>query len=91
MRVIGSIISVRDAGGRGRERMEQDKLFKPSDMSDLPRLNKCFLCGARALESNLRSISVPDQSGYIPKLACSKCLGAILSKEGWKNEGAESI
>ena len=47
-----------------------------------PRLAKCFLCGAWALEKNLSPIEVPDQAGWIEKKACEKCLDPILKGEG---------
>lgn len=47
-----------------------------------PRLAKCFLCGAWALEKNLSPIDIPDQAGWIEKKACEKCLDPILKEEG---------
>lgn len=50
------------------------------DLNNIPRLNQCYLCKIWTLETNLSPVEVPDQgSGYIKKLACEKCLGAILA------------
>ncbi len=56
-----------------------------SEKTAIPRVNQCFLCKGWHLEARLEAIEVPDQTGYIVKKACSKCLGAILSaSEGIK-------
>jgi hypothetical protein len=45
---------------------------------EIPKLNQCYLCKAWHLEKDLSPVEIPDQAGYIRKLACQKCLGAIL-------------
>jgi hypothetical protein len=47
-----------------------------------PRVNQCYLCKAWQLEVKLQPIEIPDQAGYIQKLACKKCLDKILNAGG---------
>lgn len=46
-----------------------------------PKLNQCYLCKAWKLEKNLSPIEIPDQTGYVEKLACRGCLDSILKGE----------
>jgi len=43
----------------------------------IPRLNQCYLCKVWRLEKELRPVEVPDQVGYVKKLACEDCLNQI--------------
>jgi hypothetical protein len=57
-------------------------------VSDVPRLDFCFLCKQPALQEKLRSIQIPDGAGaWIQKLACEACLEKILSKDAPKGKG----
>ena len=38
------------------------------------------------LEKNLSPIEVPDQAGYIEKLACQDCFSKVLNGSGVKSE-----
>lgn len=49
---------------------------------NIPKLNQCYLCKAWHLEKDLSPIEVPDQAGYVRKLACQGCLDRIAAKEG---------
>ncbi|MGA2464682.1 MAG: hypothetical protein ABSH06_10070 [Thermodesulfobacteriota bacterium] len=51
-----------------------------------PHVSQFYLCRAWLLESALKPIEVPDQAGYVRKLACSDCLGAIQGAE--KKQGS---
>ena len=73
MRGPGSISTVRGVGKR-EQVMEQQPLSNPGRV---PRLDRCFLCGAWALEADLKAIEVPDQNGWIEKKACQECLDKI--------------
>jgi hypothetical protein len=56
--------------------------MKPeTEKGNIPRLNQCFVCKGWALEKNLHPIEVPDQAGYVQKLAYQKCLDQITGKE----------
>jgi hypothetical protein len=44
---------------------------------EVPRLNQCFLCKEWRLEKTFFPIEVPDQAGYIRKMACRGCLDRI--------------
>ena len=48
------------------------------------RLNQCFLCKAWQFEKNLSPIEIPDQAGYIQKLACQECFSKAMN--GTKSE-----
>ncbi len=58
--------------------MEGDKEDVEGEMTEIPRLNRCFLCKRWRLEAWLYPIEVPDQTGYVKKLACKRCLDAII-------------
>ena len=58
--------------------MDQEALFKQDSPGGVPRLNQCYLCKAWTLEMNLKPIEVPDQTGYVKKLACRTCLDKII-------------
>lgn len=52
-------------------------------MTDVPRLNQCFICKAWHLEKNLIPIEVPDQgASYVQKRGCKKCLEEIMGGSG---------
>lgn len=53
-----------------------------TEKMDIPRLNQCYLCKSWQLEENLKPIEVPDQTGYVKKSACQKCLDEIIDKSG---------
>ena len=49
------------------------------ESQSIPRLNQCYLCKAWRLEKDLQPVEVPDQAGYVQKVACQKCLGEIMA------------
>ena len=54
--------------------------LKPrEDAGKNPRVDQCYTCKAWQLDKNLSPIEVPDQTGWIEKKACQKCLDSILS------------
>jgi len=63
--------------GQGSLGLENDC---SSERTGIPRLNQCYVCKASKLEKNLSPIEVPDQTGYIRKMACQDCLNIILEK-----------
>lgn len=75
---------MRNKGGEGQ-------MFFPLQegeiVSDVPKLNLCFICKAWHLEKELHPIEVPDQAGYVRKLACGKCIDEILGKK--KEHGSD--
>ena len=47
---------------------------------NIPRLNRCIICGKWYLEKDLGPIEVPDQTGYIQKLGCQGCIDSVINK-----------
>lgn len=59
-------------------------------VSDVPRLNQCFLCKEWHLEKDLHPIEVPDQGGgYIQKSTCKSCLDKIMGRFSLQDEPQE--
>jgi hypothetical protein len=58
---------------------------------DIPRLNQCFLCKSWHLETDLHSIEVPDQAGYVKKLACQECLKEIMAGSSLQDAPGQAI
>lgn len=58
--------------------MEQQPL---SNHEKVPRLGQCYLCRGWYLEKSLSPVEIPDQAGYIRKLACQGCLKPILLED----------
>jgi hypothetical protein len=54
------------------------------DSGKYPRVAQCYLCKAWRLEKSLSPIEIPDQAGYVQKLACQECLREVMNEE--KNE-----
>jgi hypothetical protein len=84
MREPGSITIVRSAGEKEwRAKVEQQLLSNPEKV---PRLGQCYLCKAWQLAKSLSPIEIPDQAGYIQKMACQECLNKILNDPKIKEE-----
>ena len=56
--------------------------LKPKDEGRYPRLAQCYLCKEWGLEKNFSPIEIPDQAGYVEKLACQDCLSKVLKEDG---------
>jgi len=66
--------------------MVELNLKYPVETGKYPRLNQCYLCKTWKLEKNLSPIEIPDQAGYVQKLACQECLSKAIGGNGVKSE-----
>ena len=64
-----------------RDESNEIGLKHKEDAGKYPRLNQCYLCKAWKLEKNLSPIEIPDQAGYVQKLACQECLSKIVNEK----------
>ncbi|MGD0915700.1 MAG: hypothetical protein ABSB22_04490 [Thermodesulfobacteriota bacterium] len=61
-------------------------------VTEVPRLNQCFICKAWRLERDLAPVEVPDQgASYIQKRGCKKCLEEIMGESSLQDAPGQEI